>query len=114
MKELEYSQRRQARNELSFRDINNDINKVGDSVLTDGEKILSKIEFVCECSKVTCFDKIGISLREYEEIRNKKMLFIVAPGHETPDIEEIVRREHNFLVVRKTGKASDEVKKLTV
>ena len=111
MKDSEYSQRRLAQNELVFRGINNDIDKAENTKLNGNQKALTQIEFVCECSRKTCSDKINISLREYEDIRNEGSLFIIVSGHQVPRIEYIARQEDNFLVVRKTGDAGDEIKK---
>jgi hypothetical protein len=42
----------------------------------------------------------------YEDTRGAPDLFLVAPGHELPDIEDVVREGDGFQVVRKRGAAA--------
>lgn len=43
-------------------------------------------------------------------MRKSPTLFIVAPGHELPDIETVVLRRGAYEVVTKRGEAADFVK----
>jgi hypothetical protein len=40
---------------------------------------------------------------EYEEIRAKPTRFVLAPGHVAPEIEHVVEREGDHVVVEKQG-----------
>lgn len=112
MKVSEYTARRKAQNELFFRSINERIDKTGNIILNDSQKYITPIDFVCECSKVTCYDKIPLSLKEYEEIRIKRKSFIITPGHEMDEIEDVTREDDKFSLVQKTGKAAEEIDKV--
>ncbi len=47
-----------------------------------------------------------LSLSTYEAIRGDPQTFIVAPGHELPEIEIVVDKRAGFTVVRKEGEAA--------
>jgi hypothetical protein len=42
----------------------------------------------------------------YEDTRGAPDLFLVAPGHDLPEIEDVVREGEGFHVVRKRGAAA--------
>ena len=94
---------RKARNELLFRDLNEQVEFVA-APLDSGEG--ATFEFFCECSDVDCTLRLPMPLSEYERVRSDPTLFVVAPGHESPEIEEVVRREDGYQVVRKEGEAA--------
>jgi hypothetical protein len=43
---------------------------------------------------------------DYEDVRSDPTHFAVLPGHEIPDVEEVVGRNEGFLVVRKKAGAA--------
>ena len=61
--------------------------------------------FFCECSNIDCTLSMPMSLAVYEEVRADPTTFVVAPGHELPEIEEVVRRTPDYQIVRKHGDA---------
>ncbi len=63
--------------------------------------------FRCECASLGCSHMLALSFRDYEQIRNHPRQFLVAPGHERPDVEVVVARKPSYLVVRKTGEAGE-------
>jgi hypothetical protein len=60
-----------------------------------------EIDFLCECGNAECTEKVTLTRGEYEQIRSDATQFAVVPGHEIPEIEEIVLRKDRHLVVRK-------------
>jgi hypothetical protein len=58
-------------------------------------------EWVCECGDETCFDKVSVSIEDYQQVRSRGDWFVIRPGHEKLDVEKIVRQEDGFLVVEK-------------
>ena len=58
-------------------------------------------EFVCECHDQTCTHRIAASLEDYERVRQKPTLFLLAPGHEDERVERVVTRKRRFWVVEK-------------
>ena len=56
---------------------------------------------ICECSDPECMKVLQLERGEYQRIREGGY-FVVANGHETPDIEQVVGRRDGYLVVDKT------------
>lgn len=94
------SERRLARNEVLFRDTNEAIERgqwPNDPV--------KQIRFRCECARLECGDAVELTLAEYEQVRNSPRRFLVAVGHETPEIETVVSRAPDYLIVEKQDEA---------
>jgi hypothetical protein len=97
-------QRRLGRNEALFREVNERIERVSQSlqVATESFKIL------CECGDTSCTDQLEVSLPEYERIRRDSTLFFVRPGHEQPEVDDAIEHTKNYDVVRKKpGEAAE-------
>jgi hypothetical protein len=97
---------RLARNETLFREVNERIEEtVEHSSREDGHVY----EFFCECSNADCTLLLPLTIPEYEAVRSDPRQFIVAPGHELPEIENVIARNRGYQVVRKAGDAADFV-----
>jgi hypothetical protein len=96
---------RLARNETLFRSVNERIEQAATST-TAGAHVF---EFVCECSNADCNLLLPLTVPEYETIRKNPKLFIVAPGHELPEIETVILRREDYQIVTKRGEAADYV-----
>jgi hypothetical protein len=59
------------------------------------------LDLICECGDVSCTRQIRMTRPEYEALRKEPTLFAVSPGHEIPDVEDIVDRREGYDVVRK-------------
>jgi hypothetical protein len=99
---MDAREERLARNEMLFRDLNEQVELVATPLDADR----GTFEFFCECSNVDCTLRMPMTLAVYEEVRSDPTLFIVAPGHELPEIEEVVRRTGAYQLVRKEGEAA--------
>ena len=95
------------RNEALFREVNERIEDVSQTVPPDEKRT----EFLCECDNKDCAEKISATRAEYEAVRAVGTRFIVTPGHEDPDVEHIVLQNERFLVVQKEGRAAQEAEK---
>ena len=93
---------RTAHNEALFREINEGIRR---GQWPGEEESLNS--FRCECASLGCTEMLVLSLREYEHVRQNPRRFIVAAGHERLDVEVVVERHPNYLVVQKVGLAGD-------
>ena len=62
--------------------------------------------FVCECGSLGCATTLEMPVTEYERVRTDFERFVVVPGHEIPDIEDVVERARGFTVVAKRGEAA--------
>ncbi len=92
-----------ARNEASFRDINERLNEALRQVPNNPELL----EFICECGNQTCEQHVQLDQREYERVRSDSRHFAVVPGHVIPDAERVVSTSPRFDVVEKLGEAVD-------
>ncbi len=89
---------RVARNEASFREINETLEGgLRSAPREDGE--LSG--FVCECGDRDCSALVHVTLPKYQEVREDPMQFLICPGHEMPEAENVIERGDRYAVVRK-------------
>ena len=82
-------------NEKLFRDVNERVAQLQGSFSGPDP------EWVCECGDETCFEKVAVSIEEYEQVRQRGDWFVILPGHEKLDVERVVRENRAFLVVEK-------------
>lgn len=64
--------------------------------------------FVCECAAEECIEAIALTLVDYFSIHDDPRMFVIAPHHDLPGVEDVVRREDGWWVVRKYGTAGDD------
>lgn len=71
--------------------------------------------FVCECGHLGCSETLEMPIDEYEAVRTTFDRFLVVPGHEIDEVDEVVERHRDYLVVvkrepeaREMARASDE------
>ena len=88
------SRDRIARNEASYRELNEAI--AGPEELA-GEPLM----LLCECGDENCTQALHIPAAEYHAVRANPRRFIVLEGHEIPDVERVVERRPGWLVVEK-------------
>lgn len=84
-------------NEALYRAVNEKIEGLSAAFgpLTDSMTV------VCECGDGSCAQQIEVSVTDYERIRSDATLFLIVPGHEIPDVEDVVETNDGFDVVRK-------------
>jgi hypothetical protein len=82
-----------ARTEALFRDVNERIAESADRFKA------RDAEFVCECADPACAERVPATLDQYEEVRSDGTHFLLAPGHDLPALERVVKRPHKRSVV---------------
>lgn len=87
-----------ARNESTFRSTNETLNRELHHVEREAGELAG---FVCECGDLGCTVLVHLSLERYEEVRADSRRFMIAPGHEMLEAEEIVERGERYFVVQK-------------
>jgi hypothetical protein len=95
---------RAARNEEIFRSVNRRIEEGMQHHRVPGPAV-----FHCECDDASCLDTIALAPPEYERVISERYRFILVPGHEDPQIEQVVERYPTYLVVEKIGKARTQL-----
>jgi hypothetical protein len=85
------------RNEDLFRKVNDQIEGVNEAF----GMITGTMNVLCECGKLDCMEQIELTIDEYRELRAEPTHFAVKPGHELPDVEDVVTRTDRYYVVAK-------------
>ena len=98
-RDVESRETRAAKNEATFRDVNERILEVAEQFEAEG------LTALCECSGAGCMDTLQITMTEYALIRSRGNRFALISGHEDPTIERVVEHNERFVVVEKTGEA---------
>jgi hypothetical protein len=96
-------EQRLVKNEILFRDLNERVARIAEAHGDDGHVY----EFLCECSNADCTLRVPLALDAYESVRADPTLFVVAPGHELPEIENVVSRTATYQIVTKLDEAAD-------
>jgi len=95
------------RNEALFREVNERIERVTETLQVETLTIL------CECGDPSCLEQIQVSLPDYERVRADPTLFFIRAGHEDSDVEDVVEEHEDYHVVRKKdGSAVAQAHKL--
>ena len=97
MTQLSDREERAAQNELVFRAVNEQIMKMTERFRAQ----LSDVDIVCECADAQCVGTIRVAFDEFAELERQSGTFLVLPGHEAPDVEDVVERTRTYVVVRK-------------
>ena len=92
---------RVARNEALFREFNERVEDVAGSLDVRSEGDALRIEFVCECGDLDCMERIELTRVSYEQVRSDPKRFVVAPGHEGPEVARVVGKGEGYVVVEK-------------
>jgi hypothetical protein len=92
-------QKRIAKNETSFRDINERL----EEGLRRVPHAPEHERFICECGSRECESSVLLSLAEYEAVRGDSRRFFVVPGHVYPEVERVVSVNDRYEVIEKIG-----------
>ena len=85
-------------NEKLFREVNERVRQVQAGFESPPDPV-----WVCECGDETCFDKITVPLKEYHGVRAHSDWFLIKPGHEKPDVEQVIEERPGYMIVEKDG-----------
>jgi hypothetical protein len=98
------AQVRGARKQLLSRRMNEQVHRLNETCDFD--------EYVCECVHEGCFDPIGLTREDYEQIRRQPARFVVRPGHWCGSDEHVVTDGPLFQVIEKVGDAAAMMNRL--
>ena len=104
---------RLGKNEALFREVNERIHEVDRLLDRPGTDRESLWEFICECSNEACFEHVELRPAEYEAVRAHANRFVILPGHELRDIEDVVQRSDRYAVVEKRAGPAGKVARET-
>ena len=89
--------RRVGLNEAIFRQVNEQIRGLNQTFETAG----GTMTVICECGDADCTERLEIDVSAYERIRGNSRHYVIAKGHEIPDVEEVVEQAEGYDVVQK-------------
>ena len=98
---------RAAQNQLLFRSVNEQIEALGEKLLTAVEEV----DFACECADLECIQRITLSVEAFERIERERNRFIVIPGHEIEEVEDTVEFCDGYVIVAKRGAGAEYLEK---
>jgi hypothetical protein len=102
-------ERRLGINEGVFREVNERLEELAAKT---GFSEWGPLDLVCECGDTSCSERIEMSREDYEAVRSDSTRFVVVPGHEIPDVEQVVERHDGYVVVSKhEGDAAEFARK---
>jgi hypothetical protein len=102
-------ERRLGLNEALFREINERLRDLNETF----GPLTNRVELICECANPACAVRISFTVAEYEELRAEPDRFVVAPGHEVSDVEDVVATGESWHIVRKRPGAPAKLAKAT-
>ena len=79
-----------------FREVNERIRAVNVSF---GPESRSNEIILCECSRSDCDVRLEVPADVYDTVRSEGHRYLVAPGHEASEAEDVVAGAPNYLVV---------------
>lgn len=98
---MSVEQERAARNEALFREVNEHVRHLDERLGSDS----GVVEFVCECADDACVEKLSVPVEVYERVRSNARQFLLLPGHQQPEVEEVVSVSDEYVIVEKRGHA---------
>jgi hypothetical protein len=98
--------KRIAKNEGVFRAANREIERAEQEAGGGRDQLM---EVLCECGREGCSGVITLTVAEYDDAHSQDDRFVVLRGHESAEIEGVVKERASYLVVDKFGKAEDIV-----
>lgn len=93
---------RLVKNEQLLRDQNATATKAIRQYFSDEKDVLhAPVNFTCECSDLECRKPVKASIADYNDIHERRDLFMVSPGHERLTVERVIRQTADYHVVEK-------------
>jgi hypothetical protein len=90
-------QERIARNQALFREVNERLEGLNRTM----SQLIPVSDFICECANPECFERIGLTIPEYEALRADPTHFAVRHGHVFHEAERVVDERTGYSVVEK-------------
>jgi hypothetical protein len=94
---------------MMFRSINERIEALGEELFDRDSEGTRVWDFVCECHRADCVERVALTIPEYEAIRadGKRFLVAAAPEHVDTEIENVVDMSTRYWVVEKTDESGE-------
>lgn len=100
---LDERKRRIGENEGTFRKVNEMVRPVEPTWMT----------ILCECGEQVCREQVVIAQEQYARVREDSTLFLLRPGHDIAETEQVVAKHVEFWIVRKDPGVPAQVARAT-
>ena len=70
--------------------------------------------FLCECGDRRCRQRVLVAGPEYESVRSDTARFLIAPGHDFPEAEDVVEEHAGYVVIQKHEDVRDLVERMNL
>jgi hypothetical protein len=101
--------RRIGLNEAVFREANERIQELNETFAT----VTDRLVLVCECGNGSCAEQISMDPSAYERLRGDPANFAIVPGHDIPDVEQVIAKHEEYDVVRKNQGVPRQIAEVT-
>jgi hypothetical protein len=88
--------RRIAENESLFREANERMKEWEERDRAEALEL-----YFCECEDLECREKVRVRGSDYERVRGDSLQFLVAPGHQLPEVETVIESHDEWVLVKK-------------
>lgn len=89
---------RKGENEILYREVNERVRELHEDFELDDDGF---VQFVCECARLDCTERLELTKDEYEQLRSDPKRFAVCHGHQDPTIEFVVAENDRFTTIEK-------------
>ncbi len=96
---------RVARNHALFREVNEHIFSLSETLGSHPADDGLSVAFVCECGNGGCTAQVLVDADDYSRIRAHHGHFVVVAGHELRDVERVVEANSQYVVVERIAVA---------
>ena len=94
-------------NEALFRAVNEQIESLNQQLQAPDMQV------VCECGDPQCVARLSITYEEYERVRKDPRRFVIAPGHDIPDVETVLEKHDEFHIIEKVHPEPEQIAEQT-
>jgi hypothetical protein len=98
---------RMANNEAMFRIANERMAEWEEQHATEAVEL-----YFCECADQDCRQKVGLRKTDYEAVRSDPRHFLIAVGHDIPDVETVIEQHGDWAVIEKNPEVTQTVESL--
>jgi hypothetical protein len=98
---------RLANNEALFRAANERMADWEERHATPGKEL-----YLCECADPECREKLALTREQYEHVRIDSRHFAVLGGHEVPDVEVVIEKIDDWVIVEKPAEVEETLERL--
>jgi hypothetical protein len=104
--EMTLSDDKIARNQATFRALNDEIET---AVRRFQIARTEPVRFLCECGDRDCLAAVAVPLAVYERVRWDSHFFLVAPGHVFGGVERTIEETDAYAIVEKTSRPTRRI-----